>query len=216
MKVPEFAVILPAGGTGSRFGGDKLSEPLEGATVLERTIAAFESREDVRQVVIAGRAGPPSAKRTYAAGGACRAESVRNGLQEVHPAIEWVAIHDAARPLVSAELIDRVFTAALQHGAAAPALPVQLTIKLARGPLPARVEHTVPREQLWAMQTPQFMRRAELLRAFAHCPIPLANVTDDLQLIELAGETVWLVQGDERNIKITRAVDLRLAKFFLE
>jgi 2-C-methyl-D-erythritol 4-phosphate cytidylyltransferase len=137
---------------------------------------------------------------------------VLNALREIPDEIEWVAVHDAARPLVSQELIDRTLAAAVEHGAAVPALAVHLTIKQAQGPLPARVQRTVPRQTLWAMQTPQIMRRGALLEAFARCPIPLEQVTDDVQLIELAGGEVWLVEGEERNLKITTAMDLRVAE----
>jgi 2-C-methyl-D-erythritol 4-phosphate cytidylyltransferase len=124
----------------------------------------------------------------------------------------WVAVHDAARPLVSQDLINRTLEAALQHGAAVPAMPVHLTIKQASGPLPARVTKTVPRNELWAMQTPQIARRAALLEAFERCPLPLEQITDDMQLLELAGHEVWLVQGEERNLKITTPIDLDLAR----
>ena len=89
--------------------------------------------------------------------------------------IEWVAVHDAARPLVSQALIDRTFQAALAHGAAAAALAVHLTIKQAAGPLPARVQANARRHDLWAMQTPQAMRRQDLLDAFACLPDPAGS-----------------------------------------
>ena len=148
-------------------------------------------------------------------GGPTRAESVWAALRRVPADVEWVAVHDAARPLVSQELIDRTLAAALQYGAAAPAIAVQLTIKQASGPLPARVEKTVPRDSLWALQTPQIMRRATLLRAFDECVYPMQHITDDLQLLELAGEQAWLIPGDERNIKITTLQDLQLAEMLL-
>jgi 2-C-methyl-D-erythritol 4-phosphate cytidylyltransferase len=140
---------------------------------------------------------------------------VRSALGHVSKDVEWVAVHDAARPLVSAELIDRTLAAARQHGAAVPAMAVHLTIKQATGPLPAKVEKTIPRHALWAMQTPQVARRVELLDAFDRCPIPLNQVTDDVQLLELIGRDVWLVQGDERNLKVTTAVDKHLAEWWL-
>jgi 2-C-methyl-D-erythritol 4-phosphate cytidylyltransferase len=133
----------------------------------------------------------------------------------VPAAIEWVAVHDAARPLVSQALIDRTFAAARDRGAAVPALPVTLTVKQAHGPLPARVEQTIPRHTLWAMQTPQVMRREDLLAAYQSCPLPLGDVTDDAQLLELADRDVWLVEGEERNLKVTTATDLRLAEMWL-
>jgi 2-C-methyl-D-erythritol 4-phosphate cytidylyltransferase len=116
---------------------------------------------------------------------------------------------------VSQQLIDRTLAAAFKYGCAAPALPVALTIKEAMGPLPARVVRTVPREQLWAMQTPQVMRRADLLEAYEKCPLPMEKVTDDLQLMEFAGKVAYLVDGEERNLKITTPGDLVLAERFL-
>ena len=138
-----------------------------------------------------------------------------NALRQVPTDITWVAVHDAARPLVSQELIGRAFAGAIAHGAAVPALPVALTIKQADGPLPARVIQTVPRQSLWAMQTPQVMRRTCLLAAFDSCPEPFEQITDDAQLIELAGGEVWLVQGEERNLKITTQIDLKIAEMLL-
>ena len=109
--------------------------------------------------------------------------------------VEWVAVHDAARPLVSQELIDRVLAAAVEHGAAAPAVPSVATLKEAVGPLPAPVERTLPRGTVWATQTPQIARRADLLHAYTRCPIGLGQITDDAQLLEAAGLGVWLVEG---------------------
>jgi len=109
-------------------------------------------------------------------------------------------------------LIDRTFDSAKRYGAAVPALPVCLTVKQGTGPLPAPVERTLPRHTLWAMQTPQVMRRADLLNAFDRCPLPLDQVTDDVQLLELCGQEVWLIPGEERNLKITTPSDMHLAE----
>jgi 2-C-methyl-D-erythritol 4-phosphate cytidylyltransferase len=191
---------------------------LGGRRVLDGSIDAFRSRADVAMIVLPTRGAIPGVgdeRIRVCEGGVTRAHSVLNALREVPTDIEWVAVHDAARPLVSQELIDRTLAAAIEHGAAVPALPVHLTIKQAEGPLPARVQRTVPRQALWAMQTPQIMRRGALLEAFARCPIPLEQVTDDVQLIELAGGEVWLVEGEERNLKITTAMDLRVAEEYL-
>src|SRR4051812_45686020 len=182
----EFAVILPAAGRSQRFGGrDKLLEPLAGTTVLQWAVEAFLGRDDVGEIVIAttdedkARSVLKSDPRIqFCQGGANRAESVGNALRSVSSAIGWVAIHDAARPLVSQELIDRVLRAARDHGAAVPALPVRPTIKLADSKLPTRVMGTLPRHTLWAVQTPQIGRRVELLRAFNECPVPLDEITD--------------------------------------
>ena len=225
----EFAVILPAAGRSTRFGSavSKLFQHLGDRPVLAWTLAAFAGRDDVRQIVIAATdeqaveectkylGKSQRQKLKICPGGTCRAGSVREALVRTSEEIEWVAVHDAARPLVSAALIDRTFALAQQHGAAAAALPVHLTIKQAVGPLPAPVQRTVPREQLWAMQTPQIARRKDLLAAFASCPLPLSEITDDVQLLELAGKTVWLAMGEESNLKITTPLDLQIAEMFL-
>ena len=95
------------------------------------------------------------------------------------------------------------------------AVAVTSTIKQAGSALPSIVERTVPRSTLWAMQTPQVARRATLSKAFERCPLPLDQVTDDVQLLELAGEPVLLVPGEERNLKITTATDLTIARALL-
>jgi 2-C-methyl-D-erythritol 4-phosphate cytidylyltransferase len=254
--MPRFAVILPAAGSSSRFGGarSKLVQDLDGVPVITRAVRAFAVRGDVAQVLIAvpndphavGSPAsqnlarlddpPPSirANEVWAAlerdpvvknrlggqislvpGGPTRAHSVLAALKLVSADVEWVAIHDAARPLVSQELIDRTLDAALLHGASAPALPVALTIKQAAGPLPARVRQTVPRDELWALQTPQIMRRTVLIEAFAQCAFALEHVTDDLQLLEMTSQEAWLVEGDERNLKITTPQDLVFAELLI-
>ena len=220
--MPNFAVILPAAGSSTRYGGarNKLFEILDGRTVLQRSMDAFIQRSDVSAIVVPSKElmdfTEQAGRIVNAPGGSSRAHSVWNALRLVSEQIEWVAIHDAARPLISQGLIDRTLIAAEEYGAAVPALPVHLTIKQATGPLPAKVERTIPRQTLWAMQTPQIMRRAALLDAFEQCPIPLEQVTDDVQLIELAGGAVWLVQGEERNLKITTAADLQIAQMHLQ
>lgn len=224
-----FAVILPAAGRSVRFGGgrSKLLAPLAGQPVLWHSVRAFLQRPDVAALVIAaasddsselaGAIGPRAddVRVQFCRGGDCRAQSVRNALQLVPTEVRWIAVHDAARPLVSQELIDRIFAVARQYGAAVPALPVALTIKQAAGPLPAKVQRTVPRHELWAMQTPQAMQRDALLAAFDACTLPMDQVTDDAQLLELAGRDVWLVEGDQRNLKITTPADLRIAEMII-
>jgi 2-C-methyl-D-erythritol 4-phosphate cytidylyltransferase len=228
--MPEFALILPAAGRSTRFGGSisKLLRPLAGRPVLAWTLSAFANRDDIRQIVVSttdpdairdcakSLEKPALAKLRTCPGGTCRADSVRLAALACDPSIAWVAVHDAARPLISQTVIDRTFQAALAHGAAAAALAVHLTIKQAAGPLPAPVKQTLARHDLWAMQTPQAMRRQDLLAAFAACPIGLDQVTDDVQLLELAGKSVWLVDGEERNLKITTPMDLQFAQALLD
>lgn len=226
------AVLLPAAGTSSRFAAtrNKLVQDLRGEPVIARTLRCWLSRKDVTQVIVAADDKSDVAREQHpawtslfhdvrvkrVAGGKTRAHSVLEALRAVSEQVEWVAVHDAARPLVSQKVIDATLELARLHGAAVPALPVHLTIKRASTPLPARVISTVPRQDLFAMQTPQITRRAALLEAYARCPVPLEQVTDDMQLIELAGGEVWLAPGEERNLKITTQMDLMLAEMLLK
>ena len=218
----DFAVILPAAGRASRFGSDKLARGIAGRSVLEHSIRAFIDRPDVAIVVIAcGEDRPlpealtPHPKLARCRGGEHRARSVLNGLRrldELAVAAEYVAVHDAARPAVSQELIDRVFTAARREGAAVPGVAVTDTIKLVES---GRVRQTLPRLELVAVQTPQAMRRDWLVEAFASWPGALAEVTDDVQLLEAAGKAVAVVEGEARNVKVTRGEDLEVLKRLL-
>jgi len=221
MSNSDLAVILPAAGASRRYGArrGKLLETLAGKPVLLHSLEAFQKHPSVRFIVLAVSSDSEILSLPLGAhlctGGESREHSVLNALRTVPDTIEWVAIHDAARPLVRAELIDRVFEAAIANGAAAPAVAVSQTIKEADAPLPGKVVRTVSRHRLWALQTPQICRREELLDAFAKCPIPLEQVTDDLQILELAGHATFLVPGEESNLKITTPADLQLAEFFL-
>jgi 2-C-methyl-D-erythritol 4-phosphate cytidylyltransferase len=228
--MPDLAVIIPAAGSSSRFGGDdKLLAPLAAdVPVLAHTLSLFLGLDVTGVLVVAvrddpsGRVTNPHVRRLLAdrrvrqcVGGPTRAETVRNALAQVPREYEWVAVHDAARPLASTGLIARVLAAAKERGAAVPALPVVPTVKQADGPLPAKVRQTFPRQSLWAVQTPQVMRRAALEKAYAACALPLEQVTDEAQLLELAGHDVWLVPGEERNLKITTPQDLLVARALL-
>ena len=230
--MPRFAVILPAAGAATRFGphANKLFAPLkDGLPVLALTLEKVLSRQDVETVVVATPAGGFRSSEDHPAlrgalgdprvrqceGGPSRAQSVRNALAQVPESVEWLAVHDAARPLVPPAVIDRTLETAARFGAAVPALPIVPTVKQADGPLPAKVQRTVPRQTLWGVQTPQVMRRSALEAAYAVCPLPLEQVTDEAQLLELSGQDVWLVSGDERNLKITTPDDLHAARAYL-
>lgn len=230
MTNSRFTLILPAAGSSSRFGANKLLASLGGEPVFSRTLLAFLDHPGLAAVVIAsmhpnalrqaavkalGRAEIQGISVQFVEGGDCRAQSVANAATASPADVEWLAIHDAARPLVSRQLIDATLDAALARGAAAPAVPVTSTIKEATGPLPAAVTRTLSRQSLWALQTPQIVRRNSLLDALAGCVVPLNQITDDLQLIELAGGQTWLVPGEERNLKLTTAGDLTVAETLL-
>src|SRR4051812_18742989 len=129
--MPEFAVILPAAGNSTRFGSsrNKLTESLDGVAVLARSLRAFLIRSDVSQIIVATQDVPQSLQNEFqdkrvvvCKGGSCRAESVKAAASVISKQLKWVAVHDAARPLVSQELIDRTLSAAVEHGAAGPVL----------------------------------------------------------------------------------------------
>src|SRR4051812_738307 len=160
MSLPRFTLILPAGGSSSRFGSNKLLAMLAGEPVIARSLAGFLDIPSLARVVIA--CSQPNLIRQacvraidrferagiavdFAPGGPTRAESVGSALKAAPADVEWAAIHDAARPLISRDLIEQTLASAVEHGAATPALPVPLTIKEAAGPLPAKVNRTLPR-----------------------------------------------------------------------
>lgn len=224
----KFAVILPAAGKSSRFAAQRSQKKvfieLKGRPVWVRTAEAFVNREDVVQTILV--VSPDDLDefkekfRPHLAfmpleivtGGAERADSVRNALARVRPEADFVAVHDAARPLVVKAWIDRVFRAAEQHGAALLATPVTSTLK--RADANGRVEETVSRANLWAAQTPQVFRRQLLLDAYARQGA--LQPTDEAQLIEQFGHPVHVVEGSPLNIKITNQDDFRMAEFLLE
>lgn len=217
-SVPDTTAILVAAGASRRMGFDKLSYRLpDGRTVLETSCAALAAHPAVRQVVLVAGANRPACERIAAAcpkpccvvdGGETRADSVRNGLAAAEGAL--VAIHDAARPFVSRAVITAALEAAARTGAAAPAVPVKDTIKVAQG---GRVVSTPDRAMLYAVQTPQCFSREKYRQALACVTGEQARqVTDDCSLFELAGMPVELTAGDYGNYKITTPDDLKKEK----
>ena len=142
------------------------------------------------------------------AGGRRRQDSVKAGLDSLGCNVDIVLVHDGARPLLTSDLISRCCDAAMQHGAAIAALPVKDTLK--KGGPDQRILHTVDREDLWQAQTPQAFRLSLLLDAYAQAGEK--EVTDEASLLELAGVDVYLIEGSETNIKITRPDDLLIAE----
>jgi len=221
--MPRFAVILPAAGRSSRFGSaeKKVFAVLDGRTVWRRSAELFVARPDVCQCIVVAApedrdrfgAAPADGRVEIADGGAERFESVANALARTTAEAEFVAVHDAARPCLTAELIDKVFDRAAETGAAMLAVRVADTVKRDDGQ--GRVVATVPREGLWLAQTPQVFRRDWLLDAYARRAALGAGVTDDAQLVEAAGYAVYLVPGSGANLKITTREDLDLAEAVL-
>ena len=218
----EISAVLVAAGASTRMGFDKLSVDLGGETVLHRSIRAFAQCPQVDEIVlVAGKnrafveAQAADCKKPVqiVTGGATRAESAKNGVLAARGTL--VAVHDAARPFVSAAVIEAVLDAAKQCGAAAPAVPVKDTVKQAvRGdgktvPAGCRVENTPDRSTLYAVQTPQCFDRAQYLAALEELDAEKARlVTDDCSLFELTGRPGKLTQGDYANRKITTREDL--------
>jgi 2-C-methyl-D-erythritol 4-phosphate cytidylyltransferase len=224
----QIAVIVPAAGKSARFGDPKQKKiyaELEGRAVWLRSVEPFINRDDVAQIILA--IAPEDRElfeRRYRAnvafmnikvidGGETRSDTVARALELVDAACGYIAIHDAARPCLSVELVDAVFAAARDHGAALLAVPVADTIKRV-GTERTTVE-TVPREGLYLAQTPQVFRRELLFKAYAQRARAGNSATDDCQLVEAMGQTCVIVDGSPFNIKITTQADLKLAAAIL-
>lgn len=223
---PRCAALVAAAGSSSRMGGvNKLLEPLGELSVLARTLTALQMAEQVDEIIVASREEDlveiSRLCHTYGItkctkvvrGGESRAHSVLLAALEASPDMELLAVQDGARPLVTPELINRVITAAGRCGAAAPAVPVKDTVKTVRED--GAVERTLERSGLRAVQTPQVFE-ADLLKAALQSAIERnIPVTDDCSAVEQLGKVVFLVEGDEENLKITTPVDLILAEAIL-
>ncbi len=223
-----FGVILPAAGTGTRFGGgDKLLASVGGRSVLQRSVALFAGRADVSEIVIVTATERFGVYREHLAeavknvafvpGGRERWESVLNGLTHLaggglKPPPEFVAIHDAARPLCPVAVIDEAFTAAAQTGGALPCVAEPATLK--RRADDGCVRETVDRRGLFQAQTPQCFRLADLLEGYRRLVETgtAAELTDDAQVFERMGRPVRITAGSALNLKITTAEDLLLAR----
>jgi 2-C-methyl-D-erythritol 4-phosphate cytidylyltransferase len=223
-----FAVILPAAGQSTRFGNHrekKIYTELDGRAVWLRAVEPFLNRPDVHQTILAiaaedremfeRRFRPSIAFRNIQVieGGAERHETVAKALAQVDPSCDFVAIHDAARPCITHDLVDAVFAAATAHGAALPGLPITDTVK--RVDEEGMSRETIPRAGLYTVQTPQAFRRDLLERAHAKRRKGNVAVTDDAQLVEALGHPCKIVDGSRFNLKITVPEDLALASVYL-
>jgi 2-C-methyl-D-erythritol 4-phosphate cytidylyltransferase len=217
--------IIVAGGSSQRMGFDKLFALLDGRPVVAHSIAAFEQTESVTDIILVGREERLSDLEAMVraqgfrrvsgviAGGARRQDSVGCGLERVGTTAEFVAVHDAARPLVRPELVERTYQAARAHGGAACAAPVIDTLKRADDALV--VTGGVERENLFAVQTPQIFRRDLLLKAYAAVLAAGVEVTDEISAVERSGGKVVLVPNENANFKITYPADLPFAEIIL-
>jgi 2-C-methyl-D-erythritol 4-phosphate cytidylyltransferase len=220
------SAIIVAGGSSQRMGSDKLFAIIAGETVMAHAVRAFNCAASVAEIIVVARqerhdeirkiADDAGFKkiRSIVCGGERRQDSVRAGLDRIDRGAGYVAVHDAARPLVTAEQIDRTFERCRVHGAAALAQPVNDTLK--RADADVFVIGSVDRHQLYAMQTPQIFDRQLLENAYRAVYAENISVTDEVSAVERLGHKVALVLNSDFNFKITYPRDLPMAEFVLK
>ena len=224
LKLKRCGAVIVAAGNASRMEGiDKVMAPLGGEPVIKRTVRAFETCDAIGEIVVVTRedqlvavselCGEFKKVTAVVVGGRSRVESVQNGLNALSDKVKLAAIHDGARPFATWQMIDRVVRAANSYGAAAPAVPVKDTIKEVAGGI---VKATPDRSALRAVQTPQVFDFDLLRGALKKAILEEAKITDDCSAIENMGMSVKIVEGDERNIKITTPLDLKMAELIWE
>ena len=234
MKV---AVILPAAGLGTRMGKNSAEKAgtsrkqfmlLEGSPILLHTVRKFAASPRVAQIVVAVRLEDlqwvggllarefPGPRVQVVVGGDSRQESVQNALKLVEPDTDLVAVHDAVRPFIDLETMNKVFDEAAETGAAIVGVPAVDTVKqVIRGTSHVRIRATLPREKLVMAQTPQVFRHELLVRAFQAARDDGFVGTDESSMVERLDVEVSVVPGSDRNIKITKPGDMELANLFL-
>lgn len=206
------------------MGFDKLFALVSGKPVIAHTIAAFENTKCVDEIILVGRAdslgelrkviGKPTKVKQIIAGGAERSDSVRAGLEHIDPKSNFVAVHDAARPMITPEKITRVFEAARTSGGATLAETINDTLKRADADL--AVVGSVDRDGVYAMQTPQVFEKKLLEEAYEFVANKKVTVTDEVSAVALLGKKVVLVPNHDFNFKITYPRDLPMAEFVLK
>lgn len=225
MRCPYVSAVIVAGGSGTRFGGDKLMAQLGGMPVLARTLLAFERSPMISEIVVVARLDALNdvgqlcvehhitKASLVVPGGESRVLSCYAGVMSVSDKAGVIAIHDGARPLVTERIIEDAVWGAYRHMAAVPAVPVRDTVKRAEEGI---VTHTPARKGLYAVQTPQcfqsYLIRSALTDAVKNAP----DITDDCGAVERIGGKIFLTEGSEENIKITTPLDISLAEAILQ
>ena len=219
------SAIIVAAGDSRRMGFDKLFAAIAGKPVIAHTIRAFERASSVDGIIVVAREDRHDEIKTMVRdenfkkvksiipGGKRRQDSVGAGLDHLESVMRYVAVHDAARPLVTPQQIDRVFEQCRIHGAAALAEPINDTLKRADADL--LVTDSVDRQELYAMQTPQIFERQLIAEAYRAVYTKNVSVTDEVSAVERLGRKVALVLNDDFNFKITYPRHLPLAEFVL-
>lgn len=225
-KNPACAAVIVAAGSASRMGGiDKVMEPVGGIPMVVRTAAVFEACPSVREILIVTRrdlteqvgrlcrAYGVSKLSAVVIGGQTRTDSVRRGLACLPSSNRLVAVHDGARPLVTQQIIEAAIQRAIRSHAAAPAVPVKDTIKVAQN---GEIRHTPDRSTLFAVQTPQVFDVDLLSAALENGVRRGLTLTDECSAVEALGKVVYLTEGSDENLKVTTPVDLALAEAILQ
>ena len=219
------SAIIVAGGSSQRMGFDKLFALLAGEPVIAHALAAFEETSSVGEIIVVGRSERLTELQLLVSrqgfrkvnaivpGGQRRQDSVECGLKRTAPGAEFVAVHDAARPLIRPWLIAKIYEAARNHGGAASGTAVIDTLK--RVNQDREVVGGVDRAHLFAVETPQIFRRELLQKAYRHLADAGLEVTDEISAVEEVGGQVVIVPNDEKNFKITVPSDLTLAELIL-
>lgn len=225
MRCPAVTAVIVAGGSGTRFGGDKMRADLLGEPVIIRTLRAFDTSPLVDEIVLVTKADQVEEMAALCAryvigklalivaGGKTRAESSYAGVMSASTRSGIIAIHDGARPLVSQKVIEDAVWQAYRRGAAVPAVPVRDTIKQAKDKV---VIGTPDRSELYAVQTPQCFQADVIRTAIADARENAPHITDDCLAVERLGGQIWLTEGSEENLKITTPLDLILAEVILQ
>jgi len=216
------AAVIVAAGSASRMKGiDKILTPLNGEPLIVHTIRAFQESPFIQEIVVVTRGNLLSQisrlcqQRSFdkvtmiVPGGETRVHSVMKGLDQVSRKAKLAAIHDGARPFVTQEMIEKTVRKAHLHHAAAPAIPVKDTIKVAENRI---VTETPDRSTLFAIQTPQIFDFDLLRGALQRAMDESLPITDDCSAVEALGMSVYLTEGSDENIKVTTPTDLILAE----
>ena len=216
--------VIVAAGSSRRMGADKLFLPMAGIPVIVRTLLQFQKCDAIDEIIVVTREDKLTEVADYCKqyeitkatkilqGGKERAESSAAGVFEASRHSGYIAISDGARPLVSPELIAETIAAARKYGAAAPAVPVKDTIKVAENGV---VVDTPDRSKLFAIQTPQVFEADLIKGALTKAMRDKTPITDDCSAVEAMGYPVHLIEGSYQNIKITTQEDMIISQAYL-
>jgi 2-C-methyl-D-erythritol 4-phosphate cytidylyltransferase len=221
---PFLSAVIVAAGSSRRMGFDKILTPLAGEALIRHTVRAFEQCLAVREIVVVCARERETDMRDALSGvaklakivpgGETRQESVLSGLDAIAREADFVAVHDAARPLITPDFITKCFDAAREYGASTAAEPVTDTLQ--RSDETRCCREVVDREGLWRMQTPQVFRADEIRRAMQGAQSAGVNVTDETSALRRLGGRVFVVENADWNFKVTYPRDVPVAEFILQ